>query len=130
MKVEIATLCKYASDHNGSLTIVDTFDRLFADKFPFKTDFCFVFRVNVEGLPVGSHKICLDIADNRNETSKIFGGQYNFAMKDNIENVNCAANLKGLVFDAAGQYDIRVSFDDETIITHPFKLLHKDEKSH
>lgn len=35
MKIQIFTLCDYAQSNSGKLTIVGTFNRIFADKFPF-----------------------------------------------------------------------------------------------
>lgn len=35
MKIQIFTLCDYAQSNSGKLTIVGTFNRIYADKFPF-----------------------------------------------------------------------------------------------
>ena len=35
MKIQIFTLCDYAQSNAGKLTIIGTFNRIFADKFPF-----------------------------------------------------------------------------------------------
>lgn len=64
MKVEISTLCEYASEHSGQLTIVDTFDAIFALKFPWRAYFHFVARINLEDTRKDYQKVKMFIVKN------------------------------------------------------------------
>lgn len=130
MKVEISTLCEYAADHLGRLTIVDTFDTISAQKFPWRAYFHFAAKINLEDRSNDYQKIKMLIIKDDDNHEKLFEAESTLQKLSNSETMNLVAGLKGLIFNTSGQYLFQVIFDNETIINHPFRVNLKDEKQH
>lgn len=127
MKLEICTLCEYASEHNGRLTIVDTFDAIVASKFPWRAYFHFAAKISIESDQKEYQKIRMLIM--KSDSFEILfdtSGSYNYV--DKTEKINLLAGFKGIIFIAPGEYKFQVYFDDDLVIDHPFKLMLKDGK--
>lgn len=127
MKLEICTLCEYASEHNGRLTIVDTFDAIVASKFPWRAYFHFAAKISIESDQKEYQKIRMLIM--KSDSFEILfdtSGSYNYV--DKTEKINLLAGFKGIIFSAPGEYKFQVYFDDDLVIDHPFKLMLKDGK--
>lgn len=129
MKIEISTLCEYASEHMGQLTIVNTFDNIFAFKCPWRAYFHFVAKINLEGIQRDYKKIRMIIIKSDESQEKLFEVEGVYQKMIDTEKMNIVAGLKGLIFNSPGEYRYQVFFDNDSIIDHPFKLiLKKDEK--
>jgi hypothetical protein len=128
MKLEICTLCEYASEHNGRLTIVDSFDVIVASKLPWRAYFHFVAKINIENNQKKYQEIRMRIikADDSNEILFETKGSYNHS--DKAEKMNLLAGLKGIIFNSLGEYKFQVFFDNDLLIDHPLKLILKDDK--
>lgn len=127
MKLEICTLCEYASEHNGRLTIVDTFDAIVASKFPWRAYFHFAAKISIESDQKEYQKIRMLIM--KSDSLEILfdtSGSYNYVYK--TEKINLLAGFKGIIFSTPGEYKFQVYFDDDLVIDHPFKLMLKDGK--
>lgn len=127
MKLEICTLCEYASEHNGRLTIVDTFDAIVASKFPWRAYFHFAAKISIESNQKEYQKIRMLIM--KSDSLEILfdtSGSYNYV--DKTEKINLLAGFKGIIFSTPGEYKFQVYFDDDLVIDHPFKLMLKDGK--
>ena len=127
MKLEICTLCEYASEHNGRLTIVETFDAIVASKFPWRAYFHFAAKISIESDQKEYQKIRMLIM--KSESLEILfdtSGSYNYV--DKTEKINLLAGFKGIIFSTPGEYKFQVYFDDDLVIDHPFKLMLKDGK--
>ncbi len=128
MKVEISTLCEYASEHMGQLTIVNTFDVISALKFPWRAYFHFAAKINLEYTRNNYQKITMEIIKVDDSQEKLFEVQGAYTKTVNAEKMNLVAGLKGLIFNYPGEYKFRVLFDGDIIIEHSFKLILKDGK--
>ncbi len=128
MKLEICTLCEYASEHNGRLTIVDTFDAIVALKFPWRAYFHFAAKINMSDNQKEYQKIRMLIIKSDDDCEVLFdtNGSYNHI--DKAEKMNLLAGFKGIIFNSLGEYKFQVFFDDELVVNHPFKLILKDGK--
>lgn len=128
MKIEICTLCEYASEHQGRLTIVDTIDAIHALKFPWRAYFHFAARLNLEDNAKEYQQIKMRIvkADDGNEILFETCGTYNIAV--DTEKMNLLAGIKGIIFNNPGRYKFQVFFDDDSVIDYSFKLILKDGK--
>lgn len=128
MKVEISTLCEYASEHSGQLTIVDTFDTIFASKFPWRAYFHFVAKINLEGTQKDYQTIRMAIVKADDSRENLFEAHGAYRKDTNAEKMNLVAGLKGLIFNSPGEYRFLVFFDNDRVIDHPFRLILKDGK--
>ncbi len=129
MKIEISTICNYASNKSGSLTIVDTIDVISADKFPCKASFCFAAKINMEDVAKDYKTFVIQVVDIGNKDEKLFeaSGPIN-NLGDSGKpgaKIQAALNFNGLIFNREGDYKIRILLDGEPVIDHPFKVALK-----
>ncbi len=127
MKTEILTLCEYASEHNGSLTIIDTFDAVIAAKFPWRAYFYIAAKINTMDCDIDCKSICLKIVSSENPEKNIFEATSQFNKPKNLEKLNVVAGLKGLIFESEGDYRFRIFLDKTPIAEHPFKVILKEQ---
>lgn len=126
MKPEIITLCEYASEHNGQLTIVNTFDALVATKFPWRAYFHVAAKINIIDCAKHYGTVKMFIVSN-NSGSIIFEASSPFT-KEKIDKFNVVAGLKGLIFDQPGEYLLKLSLDNDMIVEYPFKVVEKKDE--
>ena len=128
MKVEISTLCEFAAEHLGKLTIVDAVDAISALKFPWRAYFHFAAKINLEDSTKEFQKIKMLIIKDDATQEEIFEADGAYNNMANAEKMNLVAGFKGLIFNSPGEYKFQVFFDAEKIIDHQFKLILKDGK--
>ena len=128
MKVEISTLCEYASEHQGRLTIVDTFDTISALKFPWRAYFHFAAKINLEDNETDYQKIRMLIVESDGEHRTLFETEGVYDRFAGAEKMNLVAGFKGIIFNQPGQYCFQVFFDEDLVVNHPFKLTLKNDR--
>lgn len=121
MKVEISTLCEYASEHNGHLTIVDTFDTIAAMRMPWRAYFYYVARFVLDEDTKEHKKLVISIVDG--DGSKLFETSNPYDKKGGWEKSNLVAGFKGLIFQKEGNYKLCVDIDNEVVVEHEFKVI-------
>ena len=123
MKTELFTLCNYAANNNGMLTIVDTIDGFTADKFPWRAYFGIALKIKLDsGLkesPQEKHfsmYLCKEGEDERlfSATTTL-----NTIKEDRLV---LAANIKGLIFKSAGTYHFYLSLNDTLLEDYQFEV--------
>jgi hypothetical protein len=123
MKTEIVTLCEYASENNGRLTIVDTFDVLNVERFPWRAYFYIAAKMNVEGEECNYNTITIAIVKSSNETQTLFQANSKFTKGEgNLKYINVVAGLKGLIFNEEGDYKLRIYLDEAMVVDYKFKV--------
>lgn len=127
MKIEICTLCEYASEHNGRITIVDTLDAIIALKLPWRAYFYFVTKIKLENKKKSYQNIKMRIVKENNEQEILFEANGSYVSNINNEKMNLIAGFNGIVFNESGEYNFQVFFDEENIVNHTFKLVLKNE---
>lgn len=126
MKVTLFTLCNYASNNNGQLTIVDTLNGLSAIKFPWRAYFAIAVNIIFEGDIQGDKDFEMEIVK-FGDNKKLFSAVQKVNFKNDIKNLAVAANIKGLVFNSAGTYVFRIYIDNEIIEQYPFEVSQTDK---
>ncbi len=117
MEIEIFTLCDHAQDSAGKLTIVGTFDVIFAGQFPAIHPSCSIAgRLRFSDKEVGAHGFKLKLI-NESGTDVIPPIEGNVDVKKpevgHHSTVNFALNLFQLKFDNPGKYSIELYIDGE-----------------
>lgn len=106
MTIDLFTLCEFASNNAGSLTIVNTLDRISADHLPWRAYIAFAIK---GALPAGSQsetKLKLKIFQQENK-SIIF--ETEIAIPPTVGSFVAAGNLRGLIINEAGKYVFQLS---------------------
>lgn len=125
MKSEIITLCEYASEHNGRLTIIDAFDTITAIKFPWRAYFSIAIRIDFTGCEIDFKTISMKIISATDSSKIVFEAESAFERPKNFGKLNMVAGFKGLIFNEAGNYLFTIMLDNQTIAECPFKVLNK-----
>lgn len=119
MNIDLFTLCDYVSNHNGQLTIIDTFDSLNAHKFPWRAYFGIAVKMDIQKNITDNFNICIykdDVPEN-----KLFNMSTPFNSKESGKFV-FAGNIKGLIFEEAGLYHCTLCIGDSVIKDYEFHV--------
>lgn len=130
MKSEILTLCEYASEHDGRLTIVDTFDKIVAQKFPWRVYFYVAARIDISDYNVGIKKVSMRIVPAGEQQRSIFEAVSPIDCPNNLGKINVVAGLKGLMFETEGNYLFKIQLDEDerAVVEFPFKVILKENE--
>lgn len=126
MIIELFTLCEGAFNTNGRLTIVNTFENIISNQYPWRgqlgialkllvpkgeiRDYGFQMRIqNLETKQV-FHEINADLKLSQTEDT----GDTRIAM---------ATNIQGMLLPSPGEYSVSISIDCNLIQEFPFKVL-------
>ena len=123
MKIELFSLCEYATNNDGKLTIVNTIDRFIADKFPWRAYFGLALKLGLDSDIKDSNNdsrfsiyLCKEGEDERLFTAETMLN----TVKD--EKVVLAANIKGLIFKAAGIYHFYLKLGETILEDYTFEV--------
>lgn len=127
MRIDIVTLCEYASENEGKLTIVDTFDTIRAEKLPWREYFYAVAKIVLDKQDLWPSEIWLLVEkDNHSEQpvfKTCFPQRKGNSPSSGSNKLNIVAGFKGLIFEAEGDYNFLVKFDDRVIVNYSFKVI-------
>lgn len=112
MEIEIFTLCDFAQDNNSKLTIVGTFDSIYAKQFPVTHPSCTVAcRLRFAAKEAGEHDLKLRLIDIKgNECIAPVQGNINIPVPANgqMATLNLVFNFNQLQFAASGRYSFEL----------------------
>jgi len=127
METEIFTLCDFAQDAAGKLTIVGTFDQIGSKIFPLVHPSCsLACRLRFSDKEAGSHNFRIRLVDlNGKEVIPPIEGTINVGMPANANYaaINIVGNLNQLKFDKEGRYSFELYVDDNWQTGLPLNLI-------
>lgn len=116
MKVELFALCDAATDHQGKLNILGTFDQIYVAQVPaVHPSSAVALRVRFDAMEAGAHKINLQFVDPDGQPLfQPLEGNVQPRMAPGIESVavNLIFNLHRIKFDNFADYQINLTIDD------------------
>lgn len=115
MEIEIFTLCDYAADNGGKLTVVGTFDNITTQSLPVIQQLGIAIRLRFSARQTGPHTMALKITDPAKASIANINGSLN--VPEPVEplpytSINMALNL-GLEIKTKGIYKIEFHLNDE-----------------
>ena len=117
MEIEIFTLCDFAQDNSGKLTVVGTFDGINSKQFPFvQGNFSVACRLRFAEKETGQHNMRLRFIDaNGKELLQPIEGEMNIPKPTNGQytTINLVFNFNQIKFEKAGRYSFELFIDDE-----------------
>ena len=117
MEIEIFTLCDFAQDNSGKLTVVGTFDGIYSKQFPFvQANFSVACRLRFSEKEAGAHDMRLRFTDgDKQEFIKPIEGQINISKPQNgqYSAVNLVFNFNQVKFEKAGRYSFELYIDND-----------------
>lgn len=126
MKIELFTLCEFAANNNGKLTIVDTIDSFIADKFPWRAYFGIALKLGLDSdiKHSGNDRPFSIYLCKEGENERLFTAETMLnTVKD--DKVVLAANIKGLIFKSPGIYHFYLKMDDTILEDYIFEVKEK-----
>ncbi len=114
MKTEILTLCDYAQDNNGKLTIIGTFNIISSRVFPFTQNIFFIVaRVAFGEGEFGDHPLKCSITDSLNKELASISGTCHVAQPDKgFANLNILFPVPQLSFTSPGSFHVILSIGE------------------
>ncbi len=119
MKIKILTICDFAADYNGRLSITGTTDRFLFPAFPsMPVSFCLACQFELEGSKLGEHPVMLSFVKKSSGKHylpiqelklKVTGTEVE---KDRRLLTNLVMKIDNVSFDGPGTYIINVRTED------------------
>lgn len=109
MKIELITLCEYAVNHNGTLSIINTIDSFTFDKLPWRAYFGFAIKGIIKHPRPEETNLKIQIIRNDNQQVMF---EVLTPIKEKAGRFAAAANLRGLIFEKAGEYILKITTDN------------------
>lgn len=123
MTIQIAVLCDAATDYNGKLNLLGTFDTILTSQLPAIHPQCSIaLRIAFGRIEEGSHKVKMNFVDEDGRLvmpsiempiDVAVPADANFLLR------NFIINIQQLKFDQPGQYAIDVAIDNRHEISIP-----------
>ena len=124
MNIEVIALCDAATQDQGKLNLLGTFDCLWVTQVPVTHPACaVVLRIRFSRLEEGNHPIRIEIVDEDGKAivSALDGNiNVNFHNEDEASVANLIINLQGLVLNKYGGYSINVAVHGRHETALPF----------
>lgn len=126
MKVELFTLCEGAFNTNGRLTIVNTFENIVSNQYPWRGQLGIALKLLFLKEEVGEYDITVSIQPSYEE-QKIHEMKAHLSMqtgeKANDVHVAMASNIQGLLISKPGDYKVVIDVNGAELYSCPFKAL-------
>ncbi|MDB6052840.1 MAG: hypothetical protein JWN25_363 [Verrucomicrobiales bacterium] len=135
MNIQVAVLCDAATDYQGKLNLLGTFDTIYTSRLPAIHPQCSVaLRVVFQKIEEGAHKLKMNFVD---EDGKLVMPSLDVPVEvtlpesEQFLSKNFIVNIQQLKFDKIGVYSIDIAVDgrQETSIPLSVKLTGKQEPS-
>ena len=127
METEIFTLCDFAQDAGGKLTIVGTFDQIGSQTFPVVHPACsLACRLRFSEKESGIHDFKLRLVDAKGkEVIPSIEGNINVGIAANSQYaaINIVGNLNQLKFEKEGRYSFELYVDGSWVTGLPLNLV-------
>lgn len=134
MDFQIATLCDYAADHQGKMTIVSPFDALAARELPVRHPQCaLAMRVCMTPEDNGDHAMHISLIDEDGQAvnpQMPIKADLPVKLPEDVAFVtrNLIVNFQGLEFKKTGVYSVDITLDDELAVRIPLRVVKVDPK--
>lgn len=126
MTIQVAVLCDAATDYNGKLNVLGTFDTIYAPEFPSHHPQCSVaMRLAFDRIEEGPHHLIINFVDE--DGQPIMRGtdvplEVVFPPDATFISRNFVVNIQQLKFDKPGLYSVDVIFDDHRLCSIPLAV--------
>jgi len=126
MKIEIFSLCDAATDNQGKLNILGTFDQIYAAKMPVVHPSCAIaMRLRFDKMEEGIHRVKLQLVNPDGvPVFRPMEGEVNPRMAEDVESmaVNLILNFQHIKFEAYADYQINLTIDDVGMAVLPLRV--------
>ena len=132
MTIQVAVLCDAATDYNGKLCLLGTFDTIYAQQMPTQHPQCAVaVRIAFDRVEEGLHTLNLNFVDEDGQpimknmqipVEAVFPADATFISR------NVVVNILQLTFSQAGLYSVDLAMDERALSSIPLAVKHLAQK--
>lgn len=126
MKIEVFALCDAATDNQGKLNLLGTFDQIYAAKMPVIHPACAIaLRIRFNKMEEGIRKVNLQLVNPDGvPVFQPMEGELNPRMGEDVESVavNLILNFQHIKFGEYADYQINLSIDDVATASLPLRV--------
>lgn len=126
MKIEVFALCDAATDNQGKLNILGTFDQIYAAKMPVVHPACAIaMRLRFDKMEEGVHRVNLQLVNPDGiPVFRPMDGEVKPRMAEDVESVavNLILNFQHIKFEEYADYQINLSIDDVGMAVLPLRV--------
>jgi hypothetical protein len=132
MTIQVAVLCDAATDYNGKLNLLGTFDTIYAPQLPAHHPQCSVaLRIAFDRMEEGDHHLAVHFVDE--DGQPILPGtevpvDVTFPSDATFISRNFIVNIQQLKFEKTGLYSVNVVLDDEQLCGIPLAVKSMESK--
>jgi len=127
MDIEVFVLCDAATNYQGRLNILGTFDTIWARQLPVSHPHCAVaLRLRFSKIEEGEHKVKINIIDqDGNSIAPPLNASANLGFKENSESTvatNLIMNINGLKLEKYGNYAVDLAINGRQEASLPLRI--------
>jgi len=132
MTIQVAVLCDAATDYNGKLNLLGTFDTIYTPQLPAQHPQCSIAtRIAFDRIEEGEHKMVVNFVDEDGApimASMDVAVNVEFPPDATFISRNFIVNIQQLKLDKTGLYSIDLSIDGQTLSSIPLAVKTLDQK--
>ncbi|HEY3862341.1 MAG TPA: hypothetical protein VGO59_10670 [Verrucomicrobiae bacterium] len=126
MTIQVAVLCDAATDYNGKLNLLGTFDTIYAPQMPTQHPQCSVaVRLYFDRAEEGQHTLNLNFVDEDGQpimNSMEIPVEADFPADATFISRNLVVNILQLTFSKTGLYSVDLSMDGRSLSSIPLAV--------
>jgi hypothetical protein len=133
MTIQVAVLCDAATDYNGKLNLLGTFDTIYTPQMPAQHPQCSVaVRIAFDRMEEGPHLLLVNFVDEDGQpimpstdvpVDVVFPADATFISR------NFIVNIQQLKFEKIGLYSVNLALDDRQLCSIPLAVKELEQKN-
>jgi hypothetical protein len=132
MTIQVAVLCDAATDYNGKLNLLGTFDTIYTPQLPAQHPQCSIAtRIAFDRMEEGQHTMVINFVDEDGQpimASMDVPVEVTFPPDATFISRNFIVNIQQLKLDKTGLYSIDLSIDGRSLSSIPLAVKRMDQK--
>ena len=132
MTIQVAVLCDAATEYNGKLNLLGTFDTIYTQQMPAHHPQCSVAtRIAFERNEEGRHLLAIHFVDEDGQpimTATEVPVEVVFPADATFISRNFIVNIQQLKFDKTGLYSVDLILDNRRLCSIPLAVKHMTQK--
>ncbi|HZM05312.1 MAG TPA: hypothetical protein VFC44_20130 [Candidatus Saccharimonadales bacterium] len=132
MTIQVAVLCDAATDYNGKLNLLGTFDTIYTPQMPAQHPQCSVaVRIAFDRIEEGPHLLTMNFVDEDGQPimpSTEVPADVAFPADATFISRNFIVNIQQLKFEKTGLYSVNLAVNDRQLCSIPLAVKEMEQK--
>ena len=132
MTIQVAVLCDAATDYNGKLNLLGTFDTIYTPQMPAQHPQCSVaVRIAFDRIEEGPHLLTMNFVDEDGQPimpSTEVPADVTFPADATFISRNFIVNIQQLKFEKTGLYSVNLAVNDRQLCSIPLAVKEMEQK--